>query len=1486
MALLNKKISTLVPRQFPGFFLEERPDIVEFAKKYYEFLESARLEFNIVSYNELHFLQENGDILLSEDNDNIILESKRNISQYNIPIDHYDQGEIITGETSKAQFLVQSRERIIDLGNGYYINASGNTELLKEHEEDHDVVYGYFLTDNYFIAGENLIGSINRTLSEFKGITQNPLNVSRDIENLFDINFTSDTFIEKFYNEISPYINPNSNVDKSLLLNYISDLYISKGNEDSFTFLFRLLFPESTVSFYYPKVDILRVSDGKWTIETVIRIDVRSSENYELFEGLTLTGEKSGSTAFVKGIKTIQSTSFSDFAELILTDVLGTFNFNENVYAYNVDLDLYARAKVTGLVSSANVVLGGNNYEIGDLIEFNGGGGIGATGQVRALEDGVVKTIKILDPGDGYQIGDTILFNNFDTGGSGAEAIVSDIVPTFNFKSTLQKINDVFFKKINSSDFGSSLSTHNANTHLLSTPDNTLYLTFDPAVSGTLFKPGDKFEIDNQPQSYGTVILGDGSVTSNTGANTLIVALGQGVEKPNITTGSTIIGFDIYTGRTSSEIDNAVSLVETGATGDLYAVEYVNSYSINFNSYGALDYNEVSIGGILSVDVLIGGTNYISAPEVVVKNDVVSEYFNDVDSVGRNTKIIKLTSNSGISFTPKNIVKGSIALNISGTGDIFDSLEYIRGLTSDALGIYVKSLDLPSGFEINGPDDIFLVTQIPSSFLSLQEGSSGTNNFQYNEIITGRTSGAKCKFIYNVSDTGIDGEAPNYSNYEIRVLTISGIFSQNEEIVGETSGTSALILNSEDYFYGPINPSFVSAETIKGIDTDVSRTVITEVTPGGAVYWDAPEGLIVGPILDTANSTFSEIRILENDNFTPFTNDHYIVEYTDNGEPLLNSTKGQLRNTNSTVTETKFKGSINISRIEVSELTAGAIKAVDVITPGQSYSGTPSVAITSENGSGAVIEPVLSTIITYPGQYSDQTSLIDSTSKIQDSYYYQQFSYVIRTDVDIVSSIEYNNVIKKLLHPAGLAVFGEIYISLKTRAIIKNISTQYDVLYNLTKIEIRDLNKIFTSEIKPIIASNDFVPFNLTVKTYDNYNSNYLLPNIILPDTAPILEDINLVFEDNIESSSYILLEDSNIITNRILGEQKISVSDVTINVGPEVSEDFTRFIKPVIETDLLLIQDIFNIESVDGYIRSINVHSYGKSTEIDNFFHVDIEKADNFIPINNKIIVNPELKFDWRGTFGSWPASDGPIKILELSPIQRINSQTISATMIQENFDYHYLITENGENFHTEPYEYDFILTEQYDNILFESGERITNEVPSFITEEIYSFYTTRKYFIEERARTYKVFNESYDLTTEIDQTFNEIYTLVTDNLFDILYESVTMFVGLQLYRGRKTPDIFENLQLDDYQKNIYHTTYDELTGTVSIINNNKTVIGTDTLFTSELNVGDYIVTKQTENSEPQKFIVSNIVNDTELELNIEFSGTYDVNLYKEVQL
>lgn len=117
-------------------------------------------------------------------------------------------------------------------------------------------------------------------LENKQGIKKNDLiTESKKLKSIFDIDQSIDQFEIQFFNTFAPLLSSDTTTDKSFLIKNLLPLYRSKGSEQSFKFLFRLIFGEE-IQISYPRDNILIASDGKWTVEKSIKISTRISSFY------------------------------------------------------------------------------------------------------------------------------------------------------------------------------------------------------------------------------------------------------------------------------------------------------------------------------------------------------------------------------------------------------------------------------------------------------------------------------------------------------------------------------------------------------------------------------------------------------------------------------------------------------------------------------------------------------------------------------------------------------------------------------------------------------------------------------------------------------------------------------------------------------------------------------------------------------------------------------------------------------------------------------------------------------------------------------------------------------------------------------------------------------------------------------------------------------------------------------------------------------
>jgi len=100
----------------------------------------------------------------------------------------------------------------------------------------------------------------------------NLIEEAKDLRDASDLDESLEKFEEHFFNTFASLIPSEIVVDKNFLMKNVLPLYRSKGTLKSFELLFRLLYKEE-IKVEYPRNNILRASDGKWTIENILRTE-------------------------------------------------------------------------------------------------------------------------------------------------------------------------------------------------------------------------------------------------------------------------------------------------------------------------------------------------------------------------------------------------------------------------------------------------------------------------------------------------------------------------------------------------------------------------------------------------------------------------------------------------------------------------------------------------------------------------------------------------------------------------------------------------------------------------------------------------------------------------------------------------------------------------------------------------------------------------------------------------------------------------------------------------------------------------------------------------------------------------------------------------------------------------------------------------------------------------------------------------------------
>ena len=390
---LKNKISPHIQERLPEFVKSDHPLFSLFLKYYYEFLEAGELT---VSGSNDYVIEEtiSKNRILDEAGENIVLEES---------VGKFTVGETITGAASKATARV-----LVD-------DFDGNNRL-------------FITSQQQFITGETITGNASGATTTMVSYRANPVQNIQQLLAYADVDNTVYAFLDKFRDSFMESL-PNTLADgiaKRKLIKNIRDMYSAKGTRDGHKLFFRILFDEEAV-ITYPRDNMLRVSDGRWSTDKVVRVSETGTSDFNKAIGQRMVGATSGATALIATI-----IKFREGADLIAEvnvdadSVTGTFVSGETVTTTDTTLDLEISAVVKGIVTGGTVTTGGAYYSNSDDVHVTGGAGNNAaTARVESAGAGSIDEILIENGGSGYSVGEELRFNLTDTEGVDLRAKIS-----------------------------------------------------------------------------------------------------------------------------------------------------------------------------------------------------------------------------------------------------------------------------------------------------------------------------------------------------------------------------------------------------------------------------------------------------------------------------------------------------------------------------------------------------------------------------------------------------------------------------------------------------------------------------------------------------------------------------------------------------------------------------------------------------------------------------------------------------------------------------------------------------------------------------------------------------------------------------------------------------------------------------------------------------------------------------------------------------
>lgn len=871
-------------------------------------------------------------------------------------------------------------------------------------------------------------------------------------------------------------------VDDNFLVRHIQDIYKSKGSQQAVEVLMRTLFnTESTVK--YPGEYVIRPSSSEFITPVYLELEVYP-DNYQLINKY-ITGSTSGATAFIETMSTQKGKKAAQFDVAFLSDVRGNFITGERLI--DADGSSYERPTVVGSLTSLDIINGGANYNVGDVFDIVSEYGVRGKARVDAVVDDTGRVeFTLVDGGSGYTLStveteaglpvtSVIISNN---------VIVADGANT----AAISRFQKVVFPYIEAEltageplsdyDYGSNVVFYNVSETEIgegiivakdSTPNTLIIAVSNAETTATIASGASKLISFGNNSVNSAITCTDVTVTANvTGSNTTTFGIHDKGANTVYANNSYFINYYANGDINQTGTVNAIS-TGTGATFDIgsltntervaiftdllageneYTTLYIDPTSTVAGFTGQNDTLSIGINGIapsgetsntIFQDVVIvnGGSGYLDTDTVVVDNNKyangsaisghsagsgLSIDITSVDANGVITGVSLISGGSGYTYLPE--------ITITTAGGSSAELLPVQGYGFPKL---------PSGNFDTIISECLDVLNADIGTITTLKGINPGDDYNYNPYVV-----VINKYIAAYDRKDLIVELDSLTD----LFVVGEVVSQVLTVTAPTITVGNLVSNTETFLVGE-GVTQVGNESARGQVLQwnpTTGTLIFELTAGTFSTNNNVKGVTSGAIYETSLINVSST-------------------YDKEGKGIIRTVTQDLDTGLATLTLKRISfntgfalGSVSGAALLIGETSAATGDVISVIqdpssgTMGDNADVTAvvvqadniasSISIIDSgigfvNGEQVTLEiasnPVVitaNTVVSSQGRQegywrTNRHFTSEVNSKIHDSYYYQDYSYVIKSDA---SYANYEQVLKDVLHVAGTKPFGETTI--------------------------------------------------------------------------------------------------------------------------------------------------------------------------------------------------------------------------------------------------------------------------------------------------------------------------------------------------------------------------------------------------------------------------------------------------------------------------
>lgn len=635
-----------------------------------------------------------------------------------------------TGTFQRDENVIQTKS--VTVANGDIFDVSVATGVIKQVDVANNILVVKMTTNRPFDLRTLIEGETSGATATTTAITDNVLRHAGRLGDNRTIENSVDKYVEFLKDELYSTMPMDMEVDERFIAKKFKEFFRTKGNEESYKFLFRVLYGEN-IELKYPGEEILRVSDGKFEKARIIR--VLSIDNTTDYLNQTVAGETSGALGNVVDIRKF-FIGPTEISQLTLTLTSGTFLPDEKIY---VVADETVNTTAYGMLTGFEIVDGGSGYGVGDNISIESSVGTSANASVLSIKSSPITKITIDVPGYGYREGVNAIINNTGTGGTGFAARVTSIANSYvtngytvGETSTVSIINrgSDYFKAPTITLEDTTISALGLLSNKLITIQNagTGYAVGDALVftGGSGANAAGNVAAVVESTSYNLLFEDDFRMISENSYDDIIKNEDWSVEGPiarveltNFGTGYTLSGLPTITVTSSNGV--SANLVSTGIQGKGATI----SVDVANNATGIGSIRAVSIDGF-GINYITGDFLFEDDDKLLLENGterLIYEFATTANTalVGDGNAFLRPII-TGLAIDDGNWTNddGKIDYKILQDSDYYQDFSYVIrcGLVFDQYADVVRKVIHPAGLQFFGEILIQLFIDVSPQVLS------------------------------------------------------------------------------------------------------------------------------------------------------------------------------------------------------------------------------------------------------------------------------------------------------------------------------------------------------------------------------------------------------------------------------------------------------------------------------------------------------------------------------------------------------------------------------------------------------------------------------------------------------------------------------------------------------------------------------------------------------------------------------------------------